>query len=90
MAWLTVYDSTNKIDDNESEYEESTFFGGQEWKRTITVTTYRWVGMDLTTADAAAAATSNLPDVVATRKRENAAGAYMVEVTDTTTGTWAV
>ena len=90
MAWLTTYTSTNKIDDTESVYEETLFYGGQEWSRDVTVTTYRWVGMDLTTADAAAAATNDPPDIIATRKKENAAGAYMVEVTDTTTSLWAV
>lgn len=90
MAWLGSATAANKIEDTESSYEESIFFGGQEWTRSITIETYRWVGMTLAAADIQAAAINNPPDLIATRKRENAAGAYMVDVTETTTGTWAV
>ena len=92
MAWLAAYNSTaqQKIVDSEITYEDSIFWGGQNWTREVSVEQYRYIGMTEAAADAAIDALNNPPDLIASKKRENNAAAYMVEVSEITEGAWSV
>jgi len=90
MGWLTVYNSTNKINDSKREYEEALHWRGLTWTRTITTEEYRYVGMTEATADTAFAAINNPPSVVAVKEKENAAGAYTLAVTEITETSWSL
>jgi hypothetical protein len=92
MGWLETYGDFNKIvlDDHEDSVEEI-FQNGISWKRTVSQQTYKHIGMTEATAEAAAAAINDpATKVHAVSKRENAGGAYMVEVSGLVRGDWVL
>ena len=96
MAWLETYTATNKItDETTSQGENLSYTVSAEdepvvYQRTLTTAKYRYVGMTEATAITAQAALNAPPDQVATLRRENDGGAYMVEVTAVTRTAWAL
>jgi hypothetical protein len=96
MAWLETYTSDNKITDEYTAQGESLSYtvSAEEdpvtYERTVVTSKYRYVGMTEATAITAQAALNAPPDTVATMRRENDGGAYMVEVTTVTRTAWAL
>ena len=96
MAWLESYDSANKITDESTSQGESLSYTVDAetdpvtYSRTVTTAKFRYVGMTEATAETARAALDNPPDQVATLRRENDAGAYLVEVTAVTRTAWSL
>ena len=95
MAWLSTYDATNRIDLGKCLLAGSMFFGepgAGQWRHLITETRYRYHSMTETAAYAAvvtiqgASTWNNV--IVAVAERQNDAGAYQVNVTETLTGAW--
>ena len=97
MAWRDSYGTSNLIvDEIRKDTESLTWvlgFSSVKWTRTITTKRERYVGMDYDTAIACQTAKHNpsgTPPVYATLKKENAAGAYMVELATVTTSSWSL
>ena len=92
MPWLTSYSDSNKIVDG-SEYTRvyllSAIFGFRSYYRDVRTDHYRYIGMDLTTAqDCQSALHDPANGVTAHLERENAAGAYQIIVADIVEGEW--
>ena len=95
MAWLTEYsDTTNKVITSERTWTEQLYWPNGVgtpvlWERDVTETNYSYVGMTYDAAVTCATAISNPPNTIATVARENAGGAYKVDVTATTYTAWS-
>lgn len=90
MPWLTTYGATNKITIESTPWREEQTVLLVSYTRDNLVEKYKYVGMDEATATTCAAALHNPgAGVFAAKKREGNGGNYMVEVTETTYGTWA-
>ena len=94
MPWLTTYDSTNKVVDEErDDIEDYTYHSASTTyilHRSVTVSQYRYVGMTLSAAQACKTAINDPPTLIAVVRRESAGGSYCVQVTVVTKGTWAL
>jgi hypothetical protein len=95
MGWLSSYGETNKIVDETHARKQTIIFAfgaGLILTRTITETRYRYVGMTMAAADSAVTALeASAPENTertASRRRQNDADAYQVEVCDIVTGAW--
>jgi hypothetical protein len=96
MAWPSTYDDTNKIIEGRTVLEHkfyTTIAGSPEdgdvigVKRVDVLTRYRYVGMTYAMAvDCQDAINDPASDVIAQLERENAAGMYCVQVTETVKG----
>ena len=99
MAWLSSYTDApspptydNKVIDGATTLTEQFSYVGTTTtvqQRTVTHTNYRYVGMTKAAADTCMSEVNDPPDVLASAKRENDAGAYTVEVLEITRGAWA-
>ena len=98
MAWLDTYGETNKIDEGETTipYEFYSSFGGSPEdgdvigiKRVDVLKRYRHIAMTYAAAVTCRDAINNpAANVIAQLERENAAGAYCVQVTETVKGAY--
>ena len=98
MAWLDTYGDTNKIDEGETTIEHkiySAFSGSPEdgdvigIKRVDVLKRYRHIAMTYAAAVTCRDAINDpASDIIAQLERENAAGAYCVQVTETVKGAY--
>ena len=85
MAWLETYTDTNKVTDESSSYVHIVNYFSTTpvtYRRTVTVSTYRYVGMTQASAEAGAATLNGTltPPSKASARRSGEAGNWEIAV----------
>lgn len=92
MAWLTICSDDNKIieqDASHTEWLSIVGVGGGVWKRTVTVSRYRWIGLTYDAAVAQVVAVlADDPDASPSVDRENESNGYSCNVGKETYSEW--